>query len=264
MFSKPNKLIEKLYCSDPAQRRNIISDEISETGYNPSFQEINYQNSNGCNISVDLKGISTSTVIISAHYDGHGAYDNISGVYMLLSLIDKFRNTTPFYSLRFVFFDKEEEGQIGSKLFVRHYDNLFGIGSKNHIIQHIAIDGCGIGEKLVYIYNIDEITFFNSKKEFTIPLLADFRSFQKHDIPSIHTFSLPEEEAVELIFDRKFPSTWFILHSEDDNLKKINMKCLNVFESNIMKALNMINKSKSYIFQTGVSTIEHFGDSCGY
>lgn len=252
MYKESYKLMEKLYFAGSFQRANILYDEIIKIGYKPIFQEFNFENSNGCNIVVSLKGTSHFTVVISAHYDGLGAYDNISGVYMLLSLMQKFKNTLPFYSYKFLFFDKEEEGQIGSQLFVKDYDRLFGEGGLEQIIQHIAIDGCGIGESFVYINNLKEITFFFHEKKLTVPLLADFRSFQAYGVPSIHTFSLPENEAKKFVFKQKFPDTWLILHSEDDSLENIKLDDLKVFELALIRALNMLKSSKWSFLRKGI------------
>lgn len=264
MYRKPCNLLKDLYFSDSFERGIIISDEIRKVGYRPKLQRFNYQNSNGNNITVEFKGTINYTVIISAHYDGNGAYDNIGGVYMLLSLIKYIKNIKPFYSYRFVFFDKEEDGQIGSKLFLENYDKLFGKGSLTRIIQHIAIDGCGIGEKFVYINNLNEITFLIDKKKLTIQLLADFRSFRLYGIPSLHTFSLPEKEAKGLIYDMKFPDTWLILHSDDDNLNNIRMKYFDAFQLSIMKALDMISNTKLRVFKQGIATFDYNEDNYGY
>ena len=63
-----------------------------------------------------------SPILIAAHYDGvpgtPGADDNATGVAVLLALIREFAQNRPPVPLRFVAFDLEEYGMLGSEAYV--------------------------------------------------------------------------------------------------------------------------------------------------
>lgn len=67
------------------------------------------------------KATNEAPIIIAAHYDGvpgtPGADDNATGVAVLLELIQEFANSPLPYPVRFIAFDLEEYGMVGSQIY---------------------------------------------------------------------------------------------------------------------------------------------------
>ncbi len=56
-------------------------------------------------------------IIVGAHYDGTGIGDNGSGVALLLATAAGLAHVEPEFTLKYVFFDREEEGRVGSRAY---------------------------------------------------------------------------------------------------------------------------------------------------
>lgn len=70
----------------------------------------------GCNIILSVEGEDPSKQIIAgAHYDGTGLGDNGSGVAMLLANATGLYGAKPHYTVKYIFFDGEEDGCLGSE-----------------------------------------------------------------------------------------------------------------------------------------------------
>ncbi len=97
------------------------------------------------NIVVSLNP-SSERLVIGAHYDAYyyGANDNGAACVILLNLIDALKNTNK--RIDFVFFDKEEQGGIGSN----EYIDIIG---KNNIKGMINLDMCGMGNNILLTYD---------------------------------------------------------------------------------------------------------------
>lgn len=88
---------------------------------------------------------SSSRLVIGAHYDAarediEAANDNASACVILLNLISDLRDTSK--SIDFVFFDKEEQGFLGSDEYIR-------ITGEKNIKACLNLDMCGLGHNLV-------------------------------------------------------------------------------------------------------------------
>lgn len=57
-------------------------------------------------------------IIVGAHYDGSGIGDNGSGVALLLATAAGLAHVEPEFTLKYIFFDREEEGRVGSRAYV--------------------------------------------------------------------------------------------------------------------------------------------------
>lgn len=68
----------------------------------------------GSNIVVTKQGKSDKQIIVGAHYDGDGTGDNGSGISLGLITAMKLFNVETEYTIKFIFFDAEEYGLIGS------------------------------------------------------------------------------------------------------------------------------------------------------
>ena len=96
---------------------------------------------NGKNIILTIPGEDTShQIIVGAHFDGDGISDNGSGVALLMAAAARFADVTPHYTVKFIFFDGEEEGLFGS---IHYVDNM----SEEEIASTI------------YMVNVDAILF---------------------------------------------------------------------------------------------------------
>ncbi len=72
----------------------------------------------GVNLIFDLPGRERDkTIVIGAHYDSwfHGAQDNASGVAVLVAMAQELAEKKLRHNLRFIFFDAEELGMVGSR-----------------------------------------------------------------------------------------------------------------------------------------------------
>lgn len=70
----------------------------------------------GCNIVLTVEGEDPSMQIIAgAHYDGTGLGDNGSGTALLLANAVGLCGSQPHYTVKYIFFDGEEDGCLGSE-----------------------------------------------------------------------------------------------------------------------------------------------------
>lgn len=75
----------------------------------------------GRNIILTVPGLDSAyQVIVGAHYDGEGLGDNGSGVALLLANAVGMQSVTPEYTIKFIFFDGEENGMLGSNYYVEN------------------------------------------------------------------------------------------------------------------------------------------------
>jgi acetylornithine deacetylase/succinyl-diaminopimelate desuccinylase-like protein len=104
------------------QRREAIVTRIRGLGLEPTLQPFGEGNRAGTNVVVTLPGREARTILIGAHYDrvqvGQGAVDNAASCAALLELMTAFK-ASPLgrYALTFVFFDREENGLLGSRAY---------------------------------------------------------------------------------------------------------------------------------------------------
>lgn len=102
---------------------------FNSCGLSTSYQRFSFTNSKSQIVSsqnvIGVKYAATPTnnqVIIGAHYDnvglGEGAFDNGSGIAVLMNLIDKLSLIDLDYNIIFIAFGAEEEGLYGSSYYV--------------------------------------------------------------------------------------------------------------------------------------------------
>lgn len=123
------------------------------------------------------KNKDARTVIIGAHYDntqgenqGSGAYDNGSGVGIMLSLAERFKDVELDFNLVFVGFGAHEYYYEGSAQFV----HKMSLSEKLNVALYINLDSIAGGDNL-YIYadevkTIQEDYFLNFAKKSAIDL----------------------------------------------------------------------------------------------
>jgi aminopeptidase YwaD len=103
----------------------------------------------GLNV-IGTKSGSEHTVVIGAHYDsvsaGPGANDNGSGTATLLELARVVAGRQYPFTVRFVAFDAEELGLLGS----RYYVSQLGRAERGGILAMINLDMVGVGDRLSF------------------------------------------------------------------------------------------------------------------
>lgn len=99
---------------------------------------------------VGTKSGGPRTVVIGGHYDsvsaGPGANDNASGIATMLEVARVVAGRQYPFTIRFVGFDAEEIGLLGS----RHYVGLLNEGQKRAVRAMINLDMVGVGDNLAF------------------------------------------------------------------------------------------------------------------
>jgi Zn-dependent M28 family amino/carboxypeptidase len=106
-----------------SQRRETIVKLLAERGVTAETQAFGEGAGAGVNLVVTVPGRESRTILIGSHYDrvevGRGAVDNGASCAALIELIGAFRASPPGrYTLKFVFFDQEELGLLGSRAYL--------------------------------------------------------------------------------------------------------------------------------------------------
>ncbi|MBR0373896.1 MAG: M28 family peptidase [Mogibacterium sp.] len=95
----------------------------------------------GRNIILTVEGEDPSRqIIVGAHYDGDGVGDNGSGTALLLATAVGLHGTQPHFTVKYIFFDGEEFGMIGS-----------GYNARNMTREEI--------DSTIYMINMDSLAF---------------------------------------------------------------------------------------------------------
>ncbi len=117
---------------------DYIYDTFQSMGLDVRYHEWSYYGYNGNNIEAtihDSSGTSNQILIICAHYDSvpgsPGADDNGSGTAAVLAIADILSKYTFDINIRFVTFDGEEQGLLGS--------HVYALEAKNNADRIIAV-----------------------------------------------------------------------------------------------------------------------------
>lgn len=158
-----------------------------------NIQEYNSLFGIGKNIVVEINNNSTESILVSAHYDDNGIYDNCGGVLQLLLLCQElsFLNNS-FCNYVLIFTDQEECFQQGIYYYIKN--NI-----KTKFKYHLNIDGLGIGKELILFNSLDAhivVDWLNNQEK--VILLTDNSPFTSFNIDSLHLFSCFESEASEI------------------------------------------------------------------
>lgn len=101
--------------------RDWIIGELKNAGYSDEqivveHFKADWASIKGDNIILTVEGEDPSKQIIAgAHYDGDGVGDNGSGTALLLANAVGLQTARPHYTVKYIFFDAEEEGGFGSQ-----------------------------------------------------------------------------------------------------------------------------------------------------
>ena len=96
----------------------------------------------GRNIIVTLPGQREGQIIVGAHFDGTGLGDNGSGTALLLATAVGLVDVRPQFTIKFIFFDCEEAGMIGS----RYYAEQMSEGDIGSTIYMVNLDALAFGD----------------------------------------------------------------------------------------------------------------------
>lgn len=132
--------------------REFIDSAFQQYGYFPLLQEFisrgDGRRVHSANIIALKEGESAERLVIAAHYDsvdvGQGYLDNATGVGLLLEVAARVKNLPTPYTLVFVAFGAEEDGQLGARHFLRAMDDV----EREATIGMINLDAPAGGETL--------------------------------------------------------------------------------------------------------------------
>jgi alkaline phosphatase isozyme conversion protein len=106
--------------------RESVYQTFQQYGYFPRLQEFIARGTHGrvhsANIIAVKEGDSAKQLIVGAHYDsaavGQGYADNATGIGLLLETAARIKRQVTPYTIVFVAFGAEEQGQVGSRYYV--------------------------------------------------------------------------------------------------------------------------------------------------
>jgi alkaline phosphatase isozyme conversion protein len=105
--------------------REAVFGTFQQYGYFPRLQEFIATGTHGrvhsANIVAVKEGDSAKQLIVAAHYDsapaGQGYSDNASGIGLLLEMAARLKRQLTPYTIVFIAFGAEEQGQVGSRYY---------------------------------------------------------------------------------------------------------------------------------------------------
>ncbi|RJQ15792.1 M28 family peptidase [Candidatus Woesearchaeota archaeon] len=189
-------LVERLLETNREGRKQMIIEEICRRGYTPKVQEFEAEGIIGYNVVAETgKG---KKAVVSAHYDGDGGYDNLGGVAIALTLMEK-----PYDKpVAFLFSDLEETGQHGAKAYIQQ---------EKDIANNVNIDGAGVGSEIVDVTDIKTLQFGDVE----VRIRSDATAFAEKGIPAKHYATLPSAEAKQYRAGNIPMKTWSRVHNND-------------------------------------------------
>ena len=174
------------------------------------------------NLSVVKKGVSDETIIIGAHYDelggGCGVIDNWSGIVIIANLYKRIKAFKTKKTYKFVAFDKEEKGLIGSK-------KMAGSIPKEERTKYCSMvnfDSFGLSYPQ---------TLKNISSEKLIVLAKDVAKGMKMPFTAVNISGASSDSAsfkskkIPAITVSGLSNNWQkILHTRNDKIEKVNIK----------------------------------------
>lgn len=119
--------------ADRARARAYIAHALQSLGYRPALQSFSLHGQTGVNLEIVKPGTDPNAgdLLIGAHFDSvkgtPGADDNASGVAAVMAVARLLAPIQLRKTVRFVFFDKEEAGLVGSRAYVRSDARIKGL-----------------------------------------------------------------------------------------------------------------------------------------
>jgi Zn-dependent M28 family amino/carboxypeptidase len=132
-----------------------ITTRLNDAGYTSLAQDFTFAGKSSRNIVAVKAGVTTQRIVIGAHYDsvkvGRGAFDNASGVALMLELATALQGQPTPYTLVFVAFGAEEVGLKGSAHFVK----TMSAQEKADTVLMLNFDSVAAGDRM-YAYSSAE------------------------------------------------------------------------------------------------------------
>lgn len=213
------------------QASTYIYNKFEQMGLQVRYDNWNYSSYTSNNVEATLPGTdptSNDLYIVCGHYDSVpdsvGADDDASGVAVVLAAAQVMSQCTFNYTIRFVAFSGEEQGLLGSYMYVQE-----AVNNGDDIIATLNADmiGYAISEndgKYINIYENDESVWLFDYTEGISQIYADYIDLQV--IPagfswgSDHYYFWEYGYSALFYAEHNFNPYW---HTEDDTLENMNM-----------------------------------------
>lgn len=196
--------LQRLATADQAARRNELLALLREMDCPFHLFRENLADFRPENIVIRFQEESPQRLVIGAHYDSvagsTGANDNGAGVCVLLAWLRGALHHPPRFPLDVVFFDLEEQGQIGGRAYLERF-------ASEDMLAMINLDMCGVGDTLLLAPSLEmkESALYSSFR--AVPrssrLVAalppgDDLPFAYRGVPTLSVSILPSDE-IELL-----------------------------------------------------------------
>ena len=213
--------MELVPCKGRKERREAVKQLFVKMGAAESdvaFEKIDDVE----NVVVTKKGKTEETVIIGAHFDktetGCGAIDNWSGIVIIANLYRTMKDLTTQKTYKFVAFDKEELGLLGSDAFAKQIPK----DKREGYCAMVNFDSFGFSYPQA-MRNISSDSLLKLAKEVSEELKMPFAraaiEFASSDSESFRTREIPAISFHGL--DNQWQN---YLHNPNDKLSKVNIQ----------------------------------------
>jgi len=218
----PARLVEVLSGKTNEERREILKRALADRAIGYVAEPYQAAGRAGENVIIEI-GVGAHVLGIAAHYDrvpnSPGANDNASCVAAAMAAYERIRieGAPVNLSVRFLFFDHEESGRLGSKQYARNHDlgPFVGVAS---------LELCGIGDALGVwdvrgpaenSFVVDAFAAAAEAEEIyhgthgAVPRYSsDHRSFADAGVPAVGITVLPQEDEARLRDYVDHPDRW--------------------------------------------------------
>jgi len=211
------------YAGSNKQREATLKQMFSDAGCDDRhLSEQAVKGSKLPNVICSLPGTSDKVIIVGAHFDrvseGDGVVDNWSGASLLPSLYEAVKNEPRKHTYIFVGFTDEEQGEVGSRFYVRQMTKEQVAASD----AMVNLDTLGLAPSEVWASHSDKhltSVLVNIAERLSLPLTGvnaeqigstDSEQFAERKIPRITIHSLTQKAL-----------SAGILHSSKDKISAI-------------------------------------------
>lgn len=177
---------------------DYILGQLKALGLEPYTQVFtNGKGVKGRNVIVDIKGKLDKVTMIGGHFDsvehGPGINDNATGVAVLLEMINQIvkNKVIPNHSLRFAFWDSEEENVAGSRYYVKE----LSAEEKGKLVNYINIDMVGTGNPTLLITDGDGSSWKTMREDMLKDVKADEERKEIEEMLVVLEQSYPKQVA---------------------------------------------------------------------
>ncbi|MFK7826625.1 MAG: M28 family metallopeptidase [Oligoflexales bacterium] len=167
------KLGERFSESGKKLARQFLSQEYAALGYEIREHKFGLFTT-GVNFIAEKKGTNTSFYVISSHYDTVrtvGADDDGSGVIASLAIAKALKDMNHEFGIRFVAFDQEERGLLGSKAYASYLKSQSELDDMLGLIQLEMLGWDEDQDAKLHVVDCDE----NTSSELTAMVLATIK-----------------------------------------------------------------------------------------